>query len=297
MRILLMIPRMLGFLGVAWLTFVDWLGWFNIDLFPPIFNLAGLLALFMFLDISFWISMAQIAGNWIAKIKYRGKMPSKDNYQCKVDYILPFNGKWTVFNGGVDAGMSHSWNIISQRYAYDFIIMDNKGKSLEGDPKALQSYFCYGQDIIAPADGVVVKVQSRHRDSRVNGVKIYNDTWDIRGNFVVIKHAEGEFSVCAHLLPRSITVRKGDRVTQGQVIAKCGNSGNTSEPHLHFQLQSSKSFFVSSGLPISFVGITGEEKENYGLADSRGMQKEVIEVGEGRVYVGRGLEVMNTKIN
>jgi hypothetical protein len=252
-----------------------------------------ILALFVFLDITFWISAAQILGNLFAKIAYRSKLPSGDNYDCKVEYILPFDGKWTVFNGGVSKGLSHSWGILPQRYAYDFIIMDDEGKSFAGDNTSLQSYYCYGKDVIAPADGTVVKVSDKHRDSRVTGENVYCDTWDIRGNFVVIKHADGEFGAIAHLVPGSITVRKGDNVKRGDILAKCGNSGNTSEPHIHFQLQSGKSFFRSAGLPIAFVNIDAREKTNYGMADSRSPQKAASEARGNCVYIGRGLEVNN----
>jgi hypothetical protein len=280
-------------IGAAFGVVLGTLNSFGIE-FPRFLLWPVWLALLVFLDISFWINIGQIAGNWLAKIKYRFNLPSEDNYDCKVDYILPFEGKWTVFNGGIGQGMSHSWGIVPQRYAYDFIIMDDKGKSFAGDNKSLQSYFCYGKNIIAPADGIVVKVSNKHRDSRVDGQKVYCDTWDIRGNFVTIKHAENEYSISAHLIPGTIPVRKGDKVTQGQIIGKCGNSGNTSEPHLHFQLQSGKSSFTSAGLPISFVNIAAQEKTNYGMADSRAALKQVQEArGDGRVYIGRGLEVEN----
>jgi len=240
--------------------------------------------------------MGQIFGSLFAKITYGSKLPSIDNYDCKVDYILPFEGKWTVFNGGVDKEFSHSWSLISQRYAYDFIIMNDEGKSFVGDNTSLQSYYCYDKNIIAPADGTVVKVSNNHRDSRVTGAKVYCDTWDIRGNFIIIKHAEKEFSVLAHLIPGSITVRVGDKVQQGQVVAKCGNSGNTSEPHLHFQLQSGESFFASAGLPISFVNVNAQAKTNYALADTRSTFTQTKGArGDGRVYIGRGLEVENGK--
>jgi len=261
--------------------------------FPhPIFSWAAFLSLFVFLDVSLWTSLWMIFGNLYLKLAYRAKLPSKDNYTCKADYILPFEGKWTVFNGGTDKALSHSWGILPQRYAYDFIIMDEEGKSLAGDNKELQSYYCYGKNVIAPADGTVVKVSDKHRDSRVTGAKVFCDTWDIRGNFIVIQHAEREFSAIAHLVPGSVTVKSGDQVKQGEVIAKCGNSGNTSEPHIHFQLQAGKSFFASAGLPISFVNVQAQEKTNYGLADPRTPQKELQDAGEnGRVYIGRGLEV------
>ena len=291
------LTRIIGVLwkiGVAWAILWQALGVFGVSIPHPFFRLPALLALFIFLDIRFWIGMAQILGNLFVKITSGSNLPSEDTYDCKVDYILPFEGKWTVFNGGIGKGLSHSWDIVPQRYAYDFIIMDDNGKSFSGDSKNLNSYFCYDKNVIAPADGVVIKVSNTHKDSRVNGEKVYCDSWDIRGNFIVIKHAEKEFSLSAHLAPGSITVRKGNRVKQGQVIGKCGNSGNTSEPHLHFQLQNGKSFFASAGLPISFVKINAQEKSNYGIADSRNPQREVIEArGEARVYIGRGLEVEN----
>jgi hypothetical protein len=253
-----------------------------------------LLAIFLLFDIGFWLGIWQLLGNLYLKVTQGSKLPSDENYVCKVDYILPFEGKWTVFNGGIGKGLSHSWDIYPQRYAYDFLVMDDVGKSLTGNNNCLQSYYCYGKNVIAPADGTVVKVSNKHRDSRVDGEKVYCDTWDMRGNFIVIEHAEKEFSVCAHLVPGSITARKGDSVKQGDVIAKCGNSGNTSEPHLHFQLQSGKSFFASAGLPISFTNINAHEKANYGMADPRGSQKEVLKArGNAKVYIGRGLEVEN----
>jgi len=295
MSILMRIPGILWKIGITWAVIWTVLGIFDLP-YPQALNWISILSAFVFLDANFWIGMRQIFGNFFVNVKYSSTIPSVENYACKVDYILPFEGKWTVFNGGVDKEYSHSWDILPQRYAYDFIILDDEGKSFAGDNTSLESYYCYGKDLIAPADGTVVQVSNKHRDSRVSGTKVYCDTWDIRGNFLVIQHAEGEFSMFAHLLPGSITVRKGDRVKQGERIAKCGNSGNTSEPHLHFQLQSGKSFFASAGLPISFVNMHGQKKTNYKLADPRNAQKKVLEAkGSGKVYIGRGLEVENER--
>ena len=294
MAILTKIIRWLWRIGAAFGGLLITAVMFGLPVPHPAFNLPVLLAMLVFIDVDLWVFFAQFFGNKFALISKGSKLPSEDNYACKVDYILPFEGKWTVFNGGIGKELSHSWGIIPQRYAYDFIIMDDNGKSLEGDNKKLKSYFCYGKNIISPADGTVVKISNNHKDSRVNGKKVYCDTWDIRGNFIVINHAKNEYSVCAHLIPGSIAVRKGDKVKQGDVIGKCGNSGNTSEPHLHFQLQSGKSFFASVGLPISFVNINAQEKTNYSMADSRISQKEAVKAREGEgVYIGRGLEVEN----
>jgi hypothetical protein len=231
-------------------------------------------------------------------IRYGFKPPDKDTYKCKVDYILPFKGKWTVQDGGVTKELSHSWEAISQRYAYDFIIVDlehfrDTGYWYPGNPEDLYSYTCYGKDIIAVADGVVVKICNRHPDRQVTGKEILSDSWDIRGNFVIIKHAENEYSLCCHLAKDSITVKVGDNVKQGEVIAKCGNSGITNEPQLHFQLQTNKSFFFSAGLPIAFSNIKIEQKNLYNLMDERSCKDNELHLENNKVCIGRGLEVEN----
>jgi len=293
MSTLVRIIKILWKIGAAWAILWIILGLFDITVPHPVLRLPSLLVFLLVFDLGFLQVVVQILGIIFVEVSYGDKLPSVENYDCKVDYILPFEGKWTVVNGGVSEELSHSWDIFPQRYAYDFIIMDDEGNSFSGDGKNLNSYYCYGENLIAPADGVVVQVSDKHKDSRVdNGAKVYCDTWDIRGNFVVIQHAEKEFSVFAHLIPGSVTVQKGDEVKQGKVIAKCGNSGNTSEPHLHFQLQTGKSFFASAGLPISFVNVNAVRKRNYDKKDPRNPQENLLEArGEGRIYIGRGLEV------
>ena len=99
-------------------------------------------------------------------------------------------------------------------------------------------------------------------------------------------------------MPGSATVKVGDKVKQGDVIAKCGNSGYTGEPHLHFQLQSSKSFNLSAGLPIVFTNTKAEESNGYNLWHrNAGMERpstaDNLEVVGNKSYIGRGLDVEN----
>ena len=270
------------------------LGLINLVYPHKIFAMLSLLTLFVLLDPMLWQGLGQLIGNIAAKISYKFNLPSKDNYTCKANYILPFIGKWTVVNGSADKEMSHSWGIVNQRYAYDFIVVDDKGMSYDGNNKSVQNYYCFGKNIIAPADGIVVRISGKHKDSRTNGKKAFCDTWDIRGNFIIIKHAEKEYSLIAHLMPDSITVKVGDSVKQSEVIARCGNTGNTSEPHIHFQLQSGKSFFTSVGLPIAFSNIHAQGKKPYWQQDKRTRQTEPIHIDDSdKVFIGRGLEVEN----
>jgi murein DD-endopeptidase MepM/ murein hydrolase activator NlpD len=79
-------------------------------------------------------------------------------------------------------------------------------------------------------------------------------TRSIAGNSVLIKHADGEYCLLAHLKRGSVRVRVGEAVKQSQEIGRCGHSGNSTEPHLHFQFQNGKSFYFNSGLPVKFTG-------------------------------------------
>lgn len=177
------------------------------------------------------------------------------HYKAKVSYRLPFDGEWLTVNGGLDKETSHSWSICNQRYAYDFYI-DQEGKSYRTDGKTVSDYYCYGELVLSPADGVVVDIKDGFEDTPIseNG-EIQCLASDIRGNYIVIHHGEKEYTTIAHLKKGSILVKVGDYVSQGQPIARCGNSGNTSEPHIHFQLQQGKSFLFSASLPIYFDGI------------------------------------------
>jgi len=205
---------------------------------------------------------------------------------------LPFTGKWTVVNGGVNKELSHSWSLLPQRYAYDFIIVDDEGKSSSGDKKSVHSYYCYGKDIVSPGDGVVVGITDKYKDSYVDGKNAYCDASRIEGNSIVIKHNDYEYSVIAHIMRGSFKVKTGDIVKQGEFLAKCGNTGNSSEPHIHFQLQAGKNFFLSAGLPIAFTDIEALDKENYSELDKRSHDNNLQILGN-KSYIGRGLEVWN----
>ena len=93
---------------------------------------------------------------------------------------------------------------------------------------------------------------------------------DVRGNYIIIQHSEHEYSTIAHIKKDSFCVKVGDKVYRGQQIARCGNSGNTSEPHIHFQVQQGKSFLLSASLPIWFEKIRNHSISHNSPHISRG---------------------------
>lgn len=174
-------------------------------------------------------------------------------YKNQVGYRLPFAGEWLVFNGGLTPETSHSWEVLSQRYAYDFVRTDDDHKRHCGSGTRLTDYYAYGEPILAAADGEVVALSQDIGASPLVGFGILDFMCrDFRGNHIVIRHAEDEYGFYAHLQKGSVPWRVGDKVRQGDRLGLCGHSGHSSEPHLHFHLQDRPDIYSSLGVPIRF---------------------------------------------
>ncbi len=142
---------------------------------------------------------------------------------------LPFMGAWKVSQGH-DGKYTHQNHYL---YAWDFVITDNENKQYKNQGYSLEDYYCYGKPVIAPDKGIVEEVVDYIEDNAVGEVNLENN-W---GNTVIIKHNDYVYSKISHLKKGSITVKKGDIVSFGQIIGSCGNSGRSPYPHIHFQLQ------------------------------------------------------------
>jgi len=164
-----------------------------------------------------------------------------------VELRLPFEGEWFVYWGGDTVAENYHQDHANQRFAFDFVKVDENGKTFAGDGSKNEDYYAFGEKILAPADGVVTDVVNGVRDN-VPGAM--NPLMAL-GNSVVIKHADGEYSVYAHFKQNSIVVKVGQTISKGGLIGLCGNSGNTSEPHLHFQIQKN-AFFENEGSKKTF---------------------------------------------
>ena len=210
-------------------------------------------------------SVRQLAGHGAIYRRYRLDLPDPESFEQETTYRLPVDGAWTVVNGSHEKAASHSWSLLTQRYAYDLVKTDDKGRTHAGDGADRADYYCWEEPVFAPADGVVVAAIGGHRDAPRTGGWLDFKQRDIRGNYVVIEHASGEYSVLAHLREGSVAVDEGDRVTTGQQVGQCGHSGNSTEPHLHFHLQDGASFYRSMGLPVVFstVDVASGPEESF----------------------------------
>jgi len=182
------------------------------------------------------------------------------DYQTKTSLILPFKGILMVSNGGRNPETnSHIRPIESgpqnQLYAYDFRT-ENTGKE-----KTLEDYPVFNKEIIAPANGIVIQIINGAMDvlpgERDRSVGV--------GNAIIIDHQNGEYSLICHFKYNSIKVKVGDKIKQGGVLGLCGNTGNTTQPHIHFNLQDRPRMHLAHALPAQYkrILVNGIEKFNY----------------------------------
>jgi murein DD-endopeptidase MepM/ murein hydrolase activator NlpD len=176
-------------------------------------------------------------------------------YQTRTPLRLPFEGEWYVFWGGRTIEQNYHAATRSQRFAHDLVIR-REGRTHAGEGKALTDYHCYGKPILAPGAGTVVWSENTRPDQPIGT----GDRSNPIGNGVVIDHGNGEFSLLAHLKPGSVKVKPGDAVKPGQTLGACGNSGNTSEPHLHYHLQNGPDMKDADGLPAFFRDLIVDDK-------------------------------------
>lgn len=212
------------------------------------------------MSISLVLNDEKIAG--VSFKPYDASSEAAPNKQI-TELSLPFKGRWLVFWGGDTKELNHHHDVPAQKFAFDIRGVDEKGQTHRGDGSKNEDYYCFGREILAPAAGVVVEAIDGVRDNTPGVMNSYC----VVGNCVVIQHRTNEFSVLAHLQRGSVAVKAGDRVQREQLLGKCGNSGDSSEPHLHYHLQHSAIFQDALGIECVFdkvpLGHDGTAKLNY----------------------------------
>ena len=185
---------------------------------------------------------------------------------------LPFAGDgWTAFeflSGSEDAAApSHHRSsiagigdriVIPQRFAVDWMRVDAGGKLVNGDATQPANWTAYGAPLLAVADSTVVEAVDRYPDSPIPYDESARALEKLAGNRVILQIGDGLFALYAHLKPGSVAVQIGDVVKRGEVIGELGQSGNSTAPHLHFQLMDrpSASGLGAQGVPYVFDAFT-----------------------------------------
>ncbi|WP_260632591.1 M23 family metallopeptidase [Paenibacillus xylanexedens] len=174
-----------------------------------------------------------------------------DQKFTKTEFHFPLKGEWYVFWGGNDVMSNYHYEHETQRYALD-IIRSKEGFSYNGDAKVNANYHAFGQPLYAAADGTVVDIKNDIPDN-IPGVM---NPEEPAGNYVVIDHGNSEYSITAHIKEGTVSVKKGDKLKQGDPIGELGNSGNSSEAHLHFQVSDGPDLFTSRSINIRWADQT-----------------------------------------
>ena len=186
--------------------------------------------------------------------------------------VLPFKDSWTVLWGGDTKEVNYHVEVAVQKGAFDFIITDSKGKAYKTDSKTNEDYYAYGKDILAACDGEVVLAVDGIKDNLPGNT----NPMFVTGNTVLIKTNKDEYILYAHFKQHSIDVKEGQMVKQGQVLGQCGNSGNSTQPHLHFHIQNVEDMSMATGAKIYFskIVVNGISKTDYSPVKDQCIQNE-----------------------
>jgi hypothetical protein len=204
-----------------------------------------------------------------------------------IEVAPPVTGRWVAVNSPADRVPSHGLHAYGQTYAIDLAFHPDEDVDWKGVHKwplarRPEAFPGFGEPVYAASDGVVVRRVGWLRDhwSRdswpallflfaESGLRELFGPRFILGNHVVIDMGDGVYAAYAHLRRGSVLVEKGQRVTVGEQIAECGNSGNSSEPHLHFQLMDHRSVLVAAGFPFTFNRYAADGEVRAGVPAGR----------------------------
>jgi hypothetical protein len=202
---------------------------------------------------------------------------------------FPLRGEWVAFNSPGDHVPSHGTDMLGQRFTFDFVRVDRrKGwhvhpasslrANLIGFP--VREAYAWGQPVHVPFDGEIVDAQDGYPErARVVPIReialvlkngfTYNPSRirSLVGNFVLAR-TDGAFAAFAHLAPGSVSVTAGQPVRTGDLIARVGHTGNSTAPHLQFQLMDSPDIVTAQGIPCAFRRLEVERDRHWELAEN-----------------------------
>ncbi|MFI6344816.1 M23 family metallopeptidase [Streptomyces sp. NPDC050560] len=202
-----------------------------------------------------------------------GGSPAQRPEQRGLEVAWPFSGRWRVQNSPARRVPSHGTRLMGSSYAIDFIAVDEQHRTagsrswrtfLASEPPEL--FYAFGKPVHSPVDGTVVAAHDAEEDHEARrsqlalipytlgqGARLREGVHAIAGNHVIIKlPGSGHCVALAHFKSGSVRVSPGDKVVTGQHIADCGNSGNSTQPHVHIQAMDSSDISHARGLPMLF---------------------------------------------
>jgi len=192
---------------------------------------------------------------------------------------FPFTGRWVAQNSPADRVPSHGTNLFGSAHAIDFVMLDDRGRSAPRTARAVfateppERFIGFGAPILAPIDGTVVDTHDGEPDHEARrspftlipyalgqARRVREGIPAVAGNHVVIAASpSGPYVLLAHLRRGSVHVRAGDSVSTGDPVGECGNSGNSTGPHVHVQASDSDDWATARAVPIAFTPAPGDD--------------------------------------
>ncbi|MGV9288276.1 M23 family metallopeptidase [Streptomyces sp. NPDC003719] len=232
---------------------------------------------FVDLPYGYWVSWSPALGAIVVGLVVSGSARRRavTRPPAPVEVAPPVTGRWSALNSPADKVPSHGTHHLGQTYAVDIVAEPEDGPARPAPvwfwPVAHrnQAYPAFGAPLHAVADAVVVHAEDGQRDhlsrSSLVGVlyfwliegacRMIGGPRRVVGNHIVLDLGEGTYALYAHVQRGSLGVRAGDRVVAGQVLGRCGNSGNSTQPHVHFQLMDGPDLDTARGVPFRWRGV------------------------------------------
>jgi murein DD-endopeptidase MepM/ murein hydrolase activator NlpD len=242
-----------------------------------IFFVQIVVGLFVDLPYDYWVSwlpaLGAMAVSLVGSRSARRRIETRP--PAPVEVASPVTGRWSALNSPADKVPSHGTHNLAQTYAIDIVAEPEAGPARPAPvwfwPVAHrnQAYPAFGAPLHAVADATVAHAEDGQRDhlsrSSLIGVlyfwliegacRMIGGPRRIVGNHVVLDLGQGTYALYAHVQRGSLEVRAGDRVVAGQVLGRCGNSGNSTQPHVHFQLMDGPDMDTARGVPFRWRGV------------------------------------------
>ncbi len=169
---------------------------------------------------------------------------------------LPFDGRWFALQAGDTLNVNQHMGLRAQWFGIDFGKMGGPDDRdlVRTDGGTVEDFYCWGSDVLAPVDGTVLSLV----DDLPDNPRGQKDAVHAAGNHVVLEAAPDQVVWLAHFQRGSVAVRPGQTVRRGELLGRCGNSGNTDFPHVHMHVQDTPTFNTGLGHNIVFSGIDVE---------------------------------------
>lgn len=203
-------------------------------------------------------SNGQLARLVVLNPNYNEDLPMVTN---KTKMVLPFGNEWYVFWGGDTENDNYHVANRAQKNAFDLMIVDSMKRSYRTTGKTTEDYYAFGQKLYSPCDGEIVSMI----DGVIDNIPGVMNPAQLTGNSIIIKSSKNEYILMAHMKQNTVAVKLGQKIKTGDFVGLCGNSGNSSEPHLHLHIMDSPDLKTGTGIKCFFdkIIVNGVTRSHY----------------------------------